>query len=185
MMGSHLLPLEMLFRAIQFLSGLLPEREDEHRVPGSNGDVLPAIRQVGDWTAGNLTSKLSLPQQLAVTRVESVEVALAAAAEQDIRRCRQNSCVRDIVHGECPFPLARLWIEGLDRTGRSWSEPSVCRRGSESRHGIRPERYRWEHPRKLCAFCIRRRIAGILSVDRRRVGPCGNVEQPRAWAKGR
>ena len=64
---------------------LLPESEHEHRVAGGDCNVLPAIREIAHRAIRDLSAKLRFPQKLSIACIQRIEVAFAAAAEQNIR----------------------------------------------------------------------------------------------------
>src|SRR5262245_1816560 len=82
---------------------LLSQSEREQRTPGGDGDVMLAADRVGDGAGRHHAADGHLPQQGAGPGVERVEVALAAAAEQEIGRRGQHPGVGDVGHLEVPL----------------------------------------------------------------------------------
>ena len=76
------------------VNDLLAQPEHAQRQTRDRGHVLLAVDLVGDRAADDLPAEARLPQQRAGARVERLEVALAAAGEQQVAtpssgcRCR-------------------------------------------------------------------------------------------------
>ena len=128
----------------KILSKLLPQREDEHGVAGGDRDVLTPVREVADGAICDLAAELSFPEELSVASVERVEVAFTAAAEQDVRRCRQHTGVGHVVHWKSPFSLSRLGVESLYGAGCSRTKAGIRGGRRQSGNGIRPKSDGWK-----------------------------------------
>ena len=72
-------------------SELLLQVEGEQAVAGGDGDVLPAVEQVGLRTVGQLRSELRVPEDLAGGRVERDEVAGRIAGEDQSAAGREDA----------------------------------------------------------------------------------------------
>src|SRR5262245_16784941 len=92
-----------------------PQSEYAQREPGDRRDVLLPVDVVGDRTVDNLRPEARLPDERSGLRVERVEIALAAAREQQIRRRRQNAAVGDVGHRKAPLDVAASGVDGKDR----------------------------------------------------------------------
>src|SRR5262249_54154475 len=126
---------------------------------------------------GDAATHSRAPEELSVARVESEEVAFAAAAEEQICCGRENACVGEIAHFEIPLLLAGLGIDRADRAEafvfalvvqRSIAEVKKWSRGAPAA--------------EVLAFFVFRLA---LHENRRVVVPSGNVEESGARAVGR
>ena len=95
------------------------EAEGDQRVARNHRDVLLAVDRVGDRPVDDLAAEARLPQHGAGARVERVEVAFAAAGEQQVGRRGQDAAVGDVELLELPLLLAGLRIDARSpRRGR-------------------------------------------------------------------
>src|SRR2546423_213431 len=93
---------------------LIAERKREQRVSGVDGDVLSAVHGEAHRAAVDLPAERDLPQQGARPRVERVEIAFLAAAEQQIGCGGENARPGGVAHLELPLRVERLRIERAD-----------------------------------------------------------------------
>src|SRR5579863_60107 len=96
---------------------LLAQREREKCRSRLHADILPAAHGPGHRSGGNRWTEIGLPQHLSGTRIESVELPVAAAAEEEIGRSSQNARFsRRSIQLEIPLLFASLRIDGANRT---------------------------------------------------------------------
>src|SRR6202041_2482962 len=83
----------------------------EERIAGRNGHVLRAVNRIAHGPAIDLTAEPRPPEEAAGAGIEGEEIALLAAAEDQIRGGREYAGPRDVVHLEFPLLLERVGIE--------------------------------------------------------------------------
>ena len=120
----------------------------------------------------------ALPQQRAGARVERLEIAFAAAGEQQIGRGRQDAAVGEVVHRERPLALAGRRIDRDDGAVARRVGPRVDRTAPD----VRRHRRVGHGPRRPIAAAHERAARLILGgLAREHAGdvlPGGNVEEP-------
>src|SRR5262249_26891123 len=112
---------------------VLPQREREEGIARGDSDVLPSIDGVRHRPRLDLAANREPPQKRPGSGVERIEETLAAAAEQEVGRGRQDASVGEVDHLVLPLPIARRRIDGPDRAIAFLFLAEVTRGRSEPR----------------------------------------------------
>src|SRR5678815_6120234 len=145
-------------------------------------DRLP-INGEGDGPVRDLAAETRFPQHLTRPRVEGVEVALAAASEQQIAGGRQDATIAHVELLELPL------VHPADRIDRDHRRvPRGIRPVVDGCRPANAHTWRSRHRQQLPAATATKDtpwhvILELPSVDRRVVLPCGHVEEPGARAE--
>src|SRR6185312_11402676 len=138
----------------------LSQGESKQRRPRLHAHILLAIHHIGHRTSRYRRAQVRLPKQLPVTRVDRHELSVAAAAEQHVAGCRQDSPLS--LRGaqlEVPFLLAGLGIDRPDRAEHITDRPITREGPAVGRAGVKFGRFL------------------VLYISCRTVFPCGDVEK--------
>src|SRR5438045_1082997 len=94
---------------------------------GGYGHVLLSIYLIGYGAGIHLAAQARFPKQGAGAGVQSVEITLASAREEQIAGRGEDSAVGGVRHQKLPLLFARARIEGDYRTVAGFFGPRVDR----------------------------------------------------------
>src|SRR5919198_18186 len=140
---------------------LFAQAEHAQRESRDRRHVLFAVDFVRDRTADDLRAQVRFPQERPVARVDRMEVPLAPAGEQHVRRRREDAAVGDVRHPIAPFQLAARGVESEHCAG--------CRRLCPVFDRAAPQtRKRWRaRDRNVRTILTAAEVATFLILDRR------------------